>query len=368
MLHVSVAKRDYYEVLGVPREAPPDELKRAYRRLARDLHPDRNPDDPLAEEAFKEASEAYRVLSDNEQRRRYDRMGHAAFNGEGGGGFDPADLGGLGELLDGLFGDVFGGRRRRRSGRDLTYELEVSFTEAALGVTKFIEIERPAPCVTCKGSGAAPGSKVSQCPVCNGRGEVRTQRGFLGGYRPCAACNGTGTKIHVPCADCGGRGFNTKLDRLEVRLPPGVEDGAVRTLKGAGETTSSGSGDLHVTVRVTPHELFEREGADVLCTVPVSFPEAVLGTTLEVPTLEAKVQMKLPPGTQSGKIFRLRGKGIPVYGGMGKGDQLVTILVEVPTKVTRQQRKLIEELASELGEESMPQQTGFLNKLKRLFD
>ena len=368
MLHASVAKRDYYEVLGVPREAPPDDLKRAYRRLARELHPDRNPDNPAAEEAFKEASEAYRVLSDSEQRRRYDRMGHAAFNGEGSGSFDPADLGGLGEILDGLFGEVFGGRRRRRSGRDLTYELELTFEEAALGVTKHIEIERPAPCKTCKGSGAAPGTKVSECPVCKGRGEVRSQRGFLGGYRICTACNGTGTKIHVPCPDCDGRGFNTVRDRMEIRLPPGVEDGAVRTLRGAGEATSTGSGDLHVTVRVAPHALFERVGADVLCTVPVSFPQAVLGATREVPTLEAKVQMKLPPGTQSGKVFRLRGKGIPVYGGMGKGDQLVTIIVEVPAKVTRQQRKLIEELAAELGEDSMPQQASFLDKLKRLFD
>ncbi|MEO0321361.1 MAG: molecular chaperone DnaJ [Myxococcota bacterium] len=368
MLHASVAKRDYYEVLGVPRDAPPDELKKAYRRLARELHPDRNPGDPAAEESFKEASEAYRVLSDSEQRRRYDRLGHAAFGGDGSAGFDPADLGGLGEILDGLFGEVFGGRRRRRSGRDLTYELKVSFVEAALGVTKHVEIERPAPCVSCKGSGAAPGTKVSECPVCKGRGEVRSQRGFLGGYRSCAACNGLGTKIHLPCAQCEGRGINAQRESLEVRLPAGVEDGAVRTLRGAGEATASGAGDLHVTVRVAPHELFGREGADVLCTVPVSFPQAVLGATLEVPTLEAKVQMKLPPGTQSGKVFRLRGKGIPVYGGMGKGDQLVTILVEVPAKVTKKQRKLIEELAAELGEDSMPQQAGFLDKLKRLFD
>ncbi|MEM1413413.1 MAG: molecular chaperone DnaJ [Myxococcota bacterium] len=361
-----MAKRDYYEVLGVARESTPDELKKAYRRLARALHPDRNPDDPAAEEAFKEASEAYRVLSDAEQRRRYDRQGHAAF--ESGQGFDPADLGGLGDILDGLFGEVFGARRRRRSGRDLTFDLEIDFVEAALGTTKFIEVERPAPCDRCKGSGAEPGTQTRTCEVCNGRGEVREKRGFLSAYRTCQACGGLGTVPEVPCTKRGGEGIFRKVERLEVRLPPGVENGAVRTLRNAGEATASGAGDLHVTVTVSPHEIFEREGADVLCTVPVSFPQAVLGATLEVPTLEGKVHMKLPPGTQSGKVFRLRGKGITVYGGMGKGDQLVTILVEVPEKVSRQQRKLIEELAAELGEDSLPQQASFMSKLKRLFD
>ncbi|MEM9071655.1 MAG: molecular chaperone DnaJ [Myxococcota bacterium] len=362
-------KRDYYEVLGVARDASPDELKKAYRELARRFHPDRNQDDPTAEDKFKEATEAYRVLSDPEQRKRFDRFGHAAFEQQGPGGFDPADFGSFGDVLEGLLGDLFGGRRRRRrGGRDLEVDLEVRFEEAALGAAKTIAVQRPAPCKRCNGVGAEPGTPVRQCGQCNGTGEVRFQRGFFAASRVCATCNGTGKRIETPCTTCSGHGVVLEDHELEVRIPAGVANGAVRTVRGAGEIGPDGQGDLHITIHVKEHPLFERDGADVLCEVPVSFPQAVLGTTLEIPTLEGKVHMKLPPGTQSGKVFRLRGKGIPVYGGMGKGDQMVTITIEVPEKITREQRRLIEALADEMGTETHPQRASFLDKLKGLFD
>jgi molecular chaperone DnaJ len=366
---VSAAKRDFYEVLGVGREADAGELKRAYRKLAMLYHPDRNPNDPAAEDRFKEATEAYTVLSDPEKRRRYDRLGHAAFGGPGQ-GFEAVDFGSVTEILEGLFGEMFGGRRRprRRVGRDLTYELTISFADAALGAEKVITMQRPGPCGTCQGSGAAPGTQPVPCAVCGGRGEVRLQRGFFGVARPCTACQGRGERVESPCRDCHGTGQTTQEAELQLKIPAGVENGAVRTVRGGGEIAPGGAGDLHVTVRVEEHPLFTREGADILCTVPVSFPQATLGTTLEVPTLEGRVNMKLPPGTQSGKVFRIRGKGIPVFGGAGKGDQLVTIVVEVPSRITRKQRKLITELAEEMGIDTHPQQAGFLDKLRSLFE
>ncbi len=362
-----MSKRDYYEVLGVPRDSSEQDLKRAYRKLARELHPDRNPDDPAAEDAFKEASEAYRVLSDAEQRKRYDRFGHAAFESGGPGGFDPTDFGSMGDLLEGILGGVFG-TRKRRGGRDLTYDLDISFDEAALGVEKSITVRRPGPCDRCHGNGAEPGTPVSDCGNCRGSGQVRFQRGFFAAARTCPNCAGTGKQVKVKCTQCTGTGVFERDEAMQVRIPPGVEDKAVRTVRGAGEVVASGAGDLHITVHVAEHPLFQREGADVLCEVPVTFPQAVLGSTLEVPTLEGKVNMKLPAGTQSGKVFRLRGKGIPVYGGMGKGDQLVTVVIEVPEKVSRQQRKLIEALATEMGTETLPRRASFLGKLRDLFD
>jgi molecular chaperone DnaJ len=366
---VTAVKRDYYEVLSVRRDATSEEIKRAYRKLAILFHPDRNPDDPTAEDRFKEASEAYAILSNPEKRARYDRMGHAAFASAGHGGFDAADFGAVADILEGLLGEMFRGRRRRgRTGRDLTYELSISFREAALGTEKAIEVSRLARCDDCDATGAAPGSVVSECPSCRGRGETRFQRGFFATSRVCASCKGSGKAIETPCPGCAGRGVRTRTDELLVRIPGGVEDGAVRTVRGAGEVGPGGAGDLHVTVRVEPHPLFTRQGADVLCTVPVSFPQAALGAQIEVPTLEGKVKMKLPPGSQSGRVFRLRGKGIDAFGGAGKGDQLVTLVVEVPEKLTRKQRRLLEELAQEMGVDTHPQQQGFLDKLKTLFE
>jgi len=363
-----MAKRDYYEVLGVSRDATDQELKRAYRKLARDNHPDRNPDDAEAEARFKEASEAYAVLSDSEQRKRYDRHGHSAFESDGPGGFNPGDFGAVSDILEGILGGVFGGRGRKRGGRDLTYDLDLTFNEAALGVEKTITLQRPQPCTRCNGTGGEPGTPVSTCNNCNGNGQVRFQRGFFAAQRTCPACSGTGKKVETPCSECDAKGITAQDVELQVKIPPGVADGAVRMVRGAGEVGPGGAGDLHLTVHVAEHPLFERRGADVLCTVPVSFPEAVLGATLDVPTLEGTVQMKLPPGTQSGKVFRLRGKGIPAYGGMGKGDQLVSVLVEVPEKITRQQRKLIEALAAEMGTETHPQRASFLDKIRGLLD
>ncbi|MBC7174348.1 MAG: molecular chaperone DnaJ, partial [Polyangiaceae bacterium] len=236
------------------------------------------------------------------------------------------------------------------------------------GTEKKITLKRPTTCLTCAGSGAAPGTEPTTCTVCSGKGEVRIQRGFFAASRPCTACHGRGVKVEVPCAGCEGSGQVSEQATLDVKIPTGVETGAVRTVRGGGEVAPGGSGDLHVTITVGEHPLFTRKGPDIHCSVPVSFPQATLGATIDVPTLEGKVSMKLPPGTQSGKVFRLRGKGIPVFGGAGKGDQMVTIIVEVPNRVTRKQRKLIMELADEMGIDTQPQQAGFLDKLRSLFD
>ena len=368
------AQRDYYEILDVPRETTAEDLKRAYRKKAVELHPDRNPDDAEAEERFKEASEAYAVLSDADKRRRYDRLGHAAFTtsggATGGAGFEPMDFAAVSEILEGLIGDVLrSGRAKQRRGNDVRLDVTVTFEEAALGAEKTVEVTRPAPCVVCTGSGAEPGSVVEPCGACAGRGEQRFQRGFFVSTRPCEACRATGKRIEKPCVACKGAGAMPKKEPLVVRVPPGVEDGSVRTVRGGGEPALGGAGDLHVHVAVAPHPFFTREGADVVCAVPVSFPQAVLGAQIEVPTLEGKVKMKLPAGSPSGKLFRLRGKGIQVFGGVGKGDQLVKVVVEVPEpgQLSKNAQRLIEALAVELGEQPSPEQRGFLDKLKGLF-
>jgi len=363
-----VTQRDYYVILEVSQTASGDEIKQAYRALAMRYHPDRNPDDPAAEDAFKEASEAYAVLSDPDKRHRYDRHGHAAFATDGP-GFDTSDFGAVSEILEGLFGEVFSGaRRKRRGGRDLKYDLEISFVEAALGVEKNIDVNRPAPCATCGGSGAQAGTPIHKCNICQGRGQVKYQRGLFAAARPCHGCRGTGTNIPTPCKACKGTGTKLRAETMSVKVPAGVQDGAVRTVRGAGEAVAGANGDLHIHIHVHDHALFKRQEADILVSVPISFPQAVLGASIDVPTLEGTVVMKVPPGTQSGKVFRLRGKGISVYGGYGKGDQLVTVVVEVPREVSRRQRRLITELADEFGVESLPEQASFLKKLRGLFE
>lgn len=361
------SQRDYYEVLGVSQSAADDEIKRAYRKLAIELHPDRNPNDPRAEERFKQASQAYAVLIDPEKRKRYDRVGHSAFanSGQGGGGFDPVDFDAFGDLLGGLFGDMFRGRRGRKA-KDLRYDLTIRFEEAALGCEKAIELTRNVTCTTCSGSGAAEGHPPTVCPACRGKGEVRYQRGLLPATRACNACHGSGKQITHPCPTCHGEGVSPKQEQLTVTLPPGVEDNSVRSVRGAGEHTPHGQGDLHVYVHVEPHALFTRQGADILLTVPVSYPQAVLGDQLDVPTLEGIVKMRLPPGTESGRVFRLRGKGISVFGGVGKGDQLVTVIVEVPREVSKRQEELLHELAKEMGEGALTERRRFLDKLRSL--
>ncbi len=360
------SQRDYYEILGVSSVATDDEVKRAYRKLAIELHPDRNPNDPRAEDRFKEASQAYSVLSDTEKRKRYDRVGHATFTGNGQGpGGEPVDFDAFGDLLGGLFTDMFRGKRGKKA-KDLKYDLTVRFEEAALGCEKTIELTRNVICDGCSGSGAAKGHVPSMCAACRGKGEVRYQRGLLPATRECNACHGTGKQITNPCPTCHGQGVSPKREQLKVSLPAGVEDGAVRRVRGAGEHTLSGQGDLHVYVHIEPHPLFTRQGADLLCTVPVSYPQAVLGDQLDVPTLEGVVKMKLPPGTESGKVFRLRGKGMPVFGGVGKGDQLVTVLVEVPREVSARSKELLAELAREMGESGLTERKRFMDKLRGL--
>lgn len=366
-----MAQRDYYELLGVSRTATADDIKQAYRKLAKELHPDKNPDDPQAEERFKQVSEAYSVLYDTEKRARYDRMGHAGVGGSAGGP-ERVDFRAVSDILEGIMGEVFGqgAQRRARQGQDIEAELVVTFEEAALGAEKTLKLERLKDCTPCGGTGAAEGTRVDRCTACAGTGEVRYQRGFFSASRPCSSCGGTGKRIQTPCPACQGRTVVPVAEEMSVRIPPGVENGAIRSVRGGGERGKNGGpqGDLHVKIVVKEHPLFVREGADVKVTVPISFPEAVLGTQIDVPTLEGKVKMKIPPGTQSGKAFRLRGKGIEVLGGAGKGDELVVIVVEVPQEVTAKQRKLIEELAAEFGEAVSPQQKSFLDKLRGLFE
>jgi molecular chaperone DnaJ len=367
-------KRDYYEVLGLSRSATQDEVKQAFRKLAKEVHPDRNPGDAAAEDRFKEIQEAFSILHDPEKRRRYDRMGHAAFGGGGGGVDERVDFRAVSEILEGLVGEVFGMGGRRARGADIEIDLPLRFEEAALGAEKTISVERLVPCDTCKASGAAPGTKIERCPACGGLGEVRFQRGFFSASRPCSSCNGSGKRVEVPCPACLGKTVVTAKEEMLVKVPPGVEDGAIRSVRGAGARPPpiggqpGTPGDLHVRIRIEPHPLFSREGADVKVTIPISFPEAVLGTQVDVPTLDGRVKMKVPPGTQSGKMFRLRGKGIEVFGGAGKGDELVTVVVEVPEQITKKQRQLIEELARELGEDVHPQQKSFFDKLRELFE
>lgn len=360
-------KRDYYDLLGLARGADEGDIKRAYRKLAVKLHPDHNPDNASAEDEFKAVSEAYAVLSNADKRRRYDQLGHAAFDG-GGVGFDPADFSSFGDMIEGVFGDLFGRRSGASRPKDLRYDLTVRFEEAALGTEQEIEYEHSVLCSGCDGNGADRSARQAECPACQGRGAVRYQRGLFSSSRPCSTCEGTGIRPGARCKACSGQGVTKATARLRVRIPPGVEDGAVRTVSGAGNQTPAGSSDLHVYVRVKSHPLFKREGADLRCEVPVGFTQAALGDQLEVPTLEGKVTMKLPPGTASGKVFRLRGKGLPVFGGYGKGDQLVEVQIEVPEKLTARQRTLLEELASEMGNETLPQRRTFLDKLKSLID
>jgi molecular chaperone DnaJ len=364
-----LAKRDYYEVLGVSRSANEDDLKKAYRRLAMQHHPDRNPDDPEAEDRFKEASEAYAVLADPDKRRAYDRFGFEGVAGAGAGGFqDFGDLGSFGDLFNDLFGDLFGGARtgtRRRGrgqrGADLRYNLEIQFAEVLEGLDARIEIPKMRPCDTCSGSGARPGSSPRLCDQCRGTGQMVLQQGFFRISRPCDACGGAGEVVPDRCADCRGAGRTEGQQTIRVRVPPGVEDGMRLRLAGEGEAGIAGgpSGDLYVVVSVVQHPLFEREGPDVHLEVPIPFFQAALGAELEVPTLEGKVGVRIPEGTQSGKVIRLRGRGFPSVGSPVRGDHFVRIFVEIPTKLTDSQRELLERFALESGNEVSPVTRGF---------
>src|ERR1051326_4646740 len=368
-------KRDYYEVLGVARSASDDEIKKAYRRLALKFHPDRNPDDgPAAEERFKEISEAYQVLADAERRGLYDRFGHAAFEqGAGpGAGFDFSA--GFEDIIGDLFGDFFGtsrgrgGRGRSRRGQDLRYELEIAFEEAAFGCEKTVSIPRLASCETCGGRGAKPGTSPRTCPQCRGSGQVRFQQGFFSIAKTCGHCNGQGTIIANPCTACGGSGAQRRAQQLNIKIPPGVDNGSRLKLRGGGGggPGTSPPGDLYVNLHVREHPLFVREATDVVCEVPVSFAQAALGAEIRVPTLEGPAKVKIPAGTQSGQVFRLKGRGIPDLGGYGRGDEVVRVIVETPRKLSARQRELIEEFARISGEEVHPLSKSFLEKVKSI--
>lgn len=370
-------KRDYYEVLGVARSASDDELKKAYRRLAVQCHPDRNPGDKHAEERFKEANEAYQVLSDPEKRAQYDRFGHAAFQGpQAGGGFGGFDFSqGFEDVFSDIFGDFFGtgrgrARSRTRRGDDLRYDLEIEFEEAARGTEKIVKIARLALCEDCKGTRSRDGSGSRTCPNCRGTGQVRTQQGFFSISTTCGSCRGEGSIISDPCPKCQGQGRVRKLQALSVRIPPGVDNGSRLKLRGEGEAgfANGSAGDLYVVVHVREHPIFTRQDNEVIVEVPVSFPQAALGVEIEVPTLDGKVKLKLPAGTQSGKVFRLKGKGFADLHGYGRGDELVRIVVETPRRLSARQRELLEEFAKVSGEDvTHPLSKGFVDKIKEMF-
>ncbi len=365
-------KRDYYEILGVGRQASDDDIKKAYRKLALKYHPDRNPGDKAAEEQFKDASEAYQVLSDTERRTQYDRFGHAAFGDLGGGGFDFS--GSFEDLFSDVFGDFFGGarggrRRRGRRGQDLRYDLEVTFEEAAFGVEKTVRIPRTATCETCAGKGAESAGGVQTCSSCRGTGQTTFQQGFFRIAKTCGTCNGQGSVVTEPCKSCHGSGVVRKVRTRTLKVPAGVDNGSRLMLRGEGEAGGGGGppGDLYVVIQVKEHPLFTREGTTIICEIPLSFPQATLGADIEVPTLEGKVSRKVPAGTQSGAVFRLRGKGLADPAGYGRGDQLVRIVVETPRRLTPRQRELLQEFAEISGDGVSPASKGFFDKMKEMF-
>jgi molecular chaperone DnaJ len=372
-----VSKRDYYEVLGVGRTATEAELKTAYRKIAMQCHPDRNPGDKAAEEKFKEAAEAYGVLADSEKRSAYDRFGHAGVRGAAGGGFDPsvfnefdfADV--LGNMFG--FGDLFGGRRRGgpQRGADLRYDLEITFEEAARGVETAVEIPRQEACETCDGTGAAEGSKPSTCPQCRGQGQVRFQQGFFTVARTCPQCRGMGQVITKPCRTCHGEGRVARERKITVKIPGGVATGQQLRLQGEGEAGTGGgpAGHLFVVLHVQEHEFFRREGMNLFCEVPVNFTTLALGGEVVVPTLDGTETLKVPEGTQTGTTLRVRGKGLPEVGGRGRGDLLVTVQVHTPRKLNKEQRQLIEQLAKSLPKEQFaPRPHGEEQDERNLFD
>jgi molecular chaperone DnaJ len=369
--------RDPYDILGVDRSATQDELKAAFRRLASQHHPDKNPGDDGAHNRFKEINAAYQILSDPQKRAAFDRFGEAAMGSPGGqpgnpfaGGvpFDMADLN-----IDGFFGDLLGALGIKVGDRGvLQKEIKVTFEEAAFGCTKEIKYERVEACEPCGGSGSTPGSSVEACSACGGRGRVRFQQGVLpiAIERPCSRCRGTGRVVVDPCKSCRGAGLvGNRVRTIEVTIPPGVENGATRVVERGGNVTRPDRppGELELTIRVSSHEFFRRAGDDIVCSLPISFAQAALGSEIEIPTLEGKGKLRVPPGTQPGTVLRVKNKGVPRRVAGGRGDQLVEVTVEVPTQLTPTQKDLIAKLAEDLGQSVQPQQASFMEKLRALF-
>ncbi|WP_027329343.1 molecular chaperone DnaJ [Marinimicrobium agarilyticum] len=372
-----MAKRDYYEVLGVSKDVSAAELKKAYRRVAMKHHPDRNPGDKASEDKFKEASEAYEVLSDAQKRAAYDQFGHAGVDQSGGMGGGAAGAGGFGSFSDifgDVFGDIFGGGGGRRGGpsrgADLRYNLELSLEDAVRGTSVQIKVPTLVACDTCDGSGAKKGSSPKTCTTCGGMGQVRMQQGFFSVQQACPTCRGKGTIITDPCGSCHGQGRKEQTKKLSVKVPAGVDTGDRIRLSGEGEAGAEGgpAGDLYVEVHVKRHEIFERDGADLFCEVPVDFVDAALGGELEVPTLDGRVKLKVPAETQTGKLFRLRGKGVtPVRGGP-RGDLMCRVVVETPVDLTHKQKDLLKEFQSTMkGGKNSPRQSSWFDGMKNFF-
>ena len=375
-------KRDYYEVLGVSRGASEDEIKKAYKKMARKYHPDLNPGDKSAEEKFKEVNEAYEVLSDTDKRARYDQYGHAGVDpnfgaGGFGGGFDGSfDFGDLGDIFGSFFGGGFGGGRRTnpnapQRGESIRLSVAISFEEAAFGCEKEVTVERYETCDTCHGNGCAPGTSPEVCPDCHGTGTVQQRRqtpmGVFATSSPCPKCGGKGRIIHQPCKDCRGSGLTRKKKTIQASIPAGIDNGQTISIRGQGNAGKNGgpAGDLLVTITVKPHELFRREGTSVLCDAPITFAQAVLGAELEIPTIDGKVKYNLPEGTQSGTTFRLKGKGIPALNGRGRGDQYVTVHIETPRNLNREQKEALKKFAESVGESNYEERKKFFRKFKK---
>jgi molecular chaperone DnaJ len=351
-----LSKRDYYDVLGVAKNAADQQIKSAYRKLALQYHPDRNQGNKEAEEKFKEAAEAYAILSDSEKRARYDRFGHAGVSPQAGAGFDPSTFAGFEDIFGGIFGDFFGaggGRGGPERGSDLRYDLEITFDEAARGVETSITIPRLEMCEVCRGSGAAPGSSPTTCPQCHGRGQQRFQQGFFTVARTCSRCHGSGRIVAKPCVACKGEGRTTRERTLTVKVPAGIADGQRLRISGEGESGRHGgpAGDLYVFIEVPAHSFFRRDGNNLVCEIPLNFTTLALGGHVDVPTLDGRESVKVPEGTQSGTVFRLRGKGMPDVSGRGRGDLFITVQAVTPKKLTKEQRSLLEQLHGVLPKE-----------------
>jgi molecular chaperone DnaJ len=374
-----VSKKDYYEVLGVGREASEQELKSAYRKLAMQHHPDRNPDNPEAEERFKEASEAYSVLSDAQKRAAYDRYGHSGLQGAAGsgGGFNPDAFADFSDILGDFFGlgDLFGGGGGRRGGsraqrgEDLRYDMEIEFEQAVSGMEADIQVPRQEACSRCHGNGCEPGSGPITCPACQGRGETIYRQSFLSVRRTCTSCGGSGKIVRNPCSACRGQGRQQVKRKLKITIPAGVADGNRLRLTGEGQpgVRNGPPGDLYVFLRVKEHAFFERNEQDLHCRIPLNVAQATLGCEIQVPTLGEPYQLKIPEGTQNGSVFRIRGKGIPAVGGGGRGDLHVHIEVRIPTRLTREQRQLMEQLRDALPTDNEPSGKGIFEKVKDYF-
>lgn len=371
-------KRDYYEVLGIDKNASEDEIKRAYKKLARKYHPDMNPGDKEAEEKFKEINEANEVLSDPEKKARYDQFGFAGTDpnyGAGqGGGFGGFDFGDLGDIFGSFFGGGFGGARANpnapQRGESLRTSVNISFEEAAFGCEKEVSIDRIEQCPDCRGSGCAKGTTAEVCPDCRGSGVIQQRRqtplGYMSTSAPCQRCGGKGKIIHQPCPKCGGKGMIRHRKTIKVSIPAGIDNGQTISLRAQGNAGKNGgpAGDLLIVVSVRPHEIFRREGTSVLCEAPITFTQAVLGAELEIPTIDGKVKYTIPEGTQSGTTFRLKGKGIPGLNGRGRGDQYVTVYIETPRNLNREQKEALKKFSESLGEKNYEEHKSFFGKFK----